>query len=42
MDEKNYETVKNYLTNIKNVYDSAVGLEVENEPKEVKNEKVRT
>lgn len=42
IDEKNYETVKNYLTNIKNVYDSAVGLEVENEPKEVKNEKVQT
>lgn len=42
IDEKNYETVKNYLTNIKNVYDSVVGLEVENEPKEVKKEKVQT
>lgn len=42
MDEKSYETVKNYLTNIQNFYESAVGLEVENEPKEVKNEKVQT
>lgn len=42
MDEKNYETVKNYLTNIQNVYDSVVGLEIENEPKEVKKEKVQT